>query len=565
MEQKLCAENVLEMDRPVSEKTLSGIGDFMGLYGGEHIAATEFVFGATMVTWGCSAKMILLGLFIGNILATLSFTFLCAMMATKTHLTLYSYLKKILGSHVQKFYTLVWGVCSTALAASGICVSASALKEIAGIGVQQEWYPTSIGFVVIVVLLGLVVTLVAANRFEACAKFGATCVPWMILVFFIGAMASLPQLAQATGVSINSLSDIWNIIDSNVGLNSGMADSSFGIFHVICFAWTCNLAWHVGLNDMGMFRFAKNYKYGYISAVGMFIGHFFAWTMAAIMGTTAAAVLKVTMAELDPGVTTNTVLGATGICAVVVAGWTTANPTIYRCALSVNSLLSKMSQKQATYLVGALMTVLACFPAMQNIPSIALILGWVTVGVGAMCIVEEYVFPRISYTKYWSMYKEQKINWAALITWAVSIVFVLTMLKTGLLDRYFIFMPEYLLSAVLYTVLAGVFGAKEDYTEREAQEAKLQQDLKDLVDRIAEEELEKAAQLPEKSSTVPKVLRTVSFVVLAAFLTVAVMTFVGSMEFGMFKNVSFVLTILYFIMNGTATFISFKNEKFVIQ
>ena len=92
MKRNLNAQAVLETDRPISEKKLSGIGDFLGLYGGEHIAATEFVFGVTMVTWGCSAKMILLGLFIGNILATLSFTFTCAVMATRTRLTLYSYL-----------------------------------------------------------------------------------------------------------------------------------------------------------------------------------------------------------------------------------------------------------------------------------------------------------------------------------------------------------------------------------------------------------------------------------------------------------------------------------------
>ena len=55
----------------------------------------EFVIGATLVAWGCSAKSIILGLIIGNILAMLSFTFCCATLGTSTRLTLYSYLKKI--------------------------------------------------------------------------------------------------------------------------------------------------------------------------------------------------------------------------------------------------------------------------------------------------------------------------------------------------------------------------------------------------------------------------------------------------------------------------------------
>ncbi|MGN0203521.1 MAG: hypothetical protein ACI4BB_03185, partial [Coprococcus sp.] len=249
---------VPETDRPVADRNLSGVRDFLGLYGGEHIAATEFVFGATMVTWGCSAKMILIGLIIGNLLATVSFTFFCALMGTKTRLTLYSYLKKVLGKYAQKAYTLIWGICSIALAASGLCVSGTAIKEVAGIAVQQKWYPTSVGFVAIVVILGIVVTLIAANGFEACAKFAGTCVPWMILIFFIGAMVSLPQLAEATGASISSWSDIWAIFDNNIGIKSGLSTGSFGVGHIIFFAWLNNLAWHIGLNDMGLFRFAKN-------------------------------------------------------------------------------------------------------------------------------------------------------------------------------------------------------------------------------------------------------------------------------------------------------------------
>ena len=41
-------------ERPVPQKALSGIGNFFALYGGEHIAATEFVIGALLVTWGPS-------------------------------------------------------------------------------------------------------------------------------------------------------------------------------------------------------------------------------------------------------------------------------------------------------------------------------------------------------------------------------------------------------------------------------------------------------------------------------------------------------------------------------
>lgn len=526
----------------------------------------EFVIGATLVAWGCSAKSIILGLIIGNILAMLSFTFCCATLGTSTCLTLYSYLKKILGPHAQKVYNLVWSLCSITLAASGICVSSTAIRETAGIPIQHEWYPTHIGFPIIVVILGIIVTIVAANGFDACAKFSSTCVPWMIAIFFVGAVVALPQIAQATGLEINSFADIWNIFNSNVGSGSGNPNAEpYTIAHVACFAWLCNLAWHMGCNDMGLFRFAKNYKYGYITAIGMFVGHFFAWVTVAIMGATAAAVLRTSLSVLDPGAVTNTVFGMTGICAVVVAGWTTANPTIYRSALALNTLMPKLSYKQVTYIVGALMTILACFPGMTNIGDIVSILGWAVVGVGAICIVEHYLFPKIGYTRFWSMYKEQNINWAAVITWIVSVVFAFAMLKSGLLHRNFIFIPEYIISAVLYIVLAGAMGARGNYSKEQAEYAAFEQALKELVDRDAEAALAAGENKSVKNAGFTTVLSVIAYIVLAGIVVIALMTYMGSMTVVTFKSIAFILTICYFVLNGISTFIKYRNEAVVRQ
>lgn len=112
-------------DRPISKKNVSGLGNFFGIYGGEHIAATEFVIGATLVTLGVKATDIFIGLFIGNILATLTYALICAPIGVDTRLTLYSYLKKVMGPYMQKIYNVVWGLASIAMAASMLTVSAS--------------------------------------------------------------------------------------------------------------------------------------------------------------------------------------------------------------------------------------------------------------------------------------------------------------------------------------------------------------------------------------------------------------------------------------------------------
>ena len=177
-------------DRPIPSKKISNLGSFFGIYGGEHIAATEFVIGATMVIWGVKASDILLGLIVGNILATLTYALICAPIATDVRVSLYSYLKRVLGPYMQKIYNLVWSFASIAMAASMLTVSASALREIFGVQLQTEWYPTDIKYIIIVIILGIVVTLVAANGFEAVAKFSSVCVPWMIVIFASGFFCS---------------------------------------------------------------------------------------------------------------------------------------------------------------------------------------------------------------------------------------------------------------------------------------------------------------------------------------------------------------------------------------
>ena len=75
MESKFQAfENISEEQLPIAKHKLHGWGHFLGLYAGEHVAATEFVIGATFVALGAKTMDILVGLLIGNILAILSWT-----------------------------------------------------------------------------------------------------------------------------------------------------------------------------------------------------------------------------------------------------------------------------------------------------------------------------------------------------------------------------------------------------------------------------------------------------------------------------------------------------------
>jgi len=536
-------KNTPKCDWPVATRDLSGPGKFFGLYGGEHIAATEFIIGATLVQYGCSALDILIGLAVGNLLATLSFALLCAPIATDSRLSLYSYLYRVVGVKVQKLYNVVCGAAFAGLAATGICVSASAVRRVFNVPIQHEWYPTSIKFIIIVLILGAVIITIAANGFEGVSKFASKCVPWMIVLFLLGFFCVLPQLAQVTGYGrIHSLTDIFTLFNEHVWVEQMPASGKkLGIIHVIGFAWTCNVVLHLGLNDMSVLRYAKSPKYGYISAVGMFVGHYFAWISAGIMGATAATMLNTDLGLLDSGEVTFTVLGYAGLLGVVVAGWTTANPLIYRVALSFNSVFPKYTYKKMTYLIGSIITVAACFPIVQRAADILTYQGILVVGIGAVCIAEHFLFPKIGYTRYWSMYKKQDINWAALIAWGLSLILFAVLFITQPIHQNFWFIPTFLVAFISYVVLAGKMGAKEQYPEEEKEELAYEKALQEYVDQ----------QMPDNEEGevrgIAKLFTSISYAALAAIAAVGIGFLFGAMSAETMKTVEFLFTIVYFV------------------
>lgn len=549
------AQKIPVEDRPVSKKNVSGLGNFFGIYGGEHIAATEFVIGATLVTLGVKATDIFLGLFVGNILATLTYALICAPIGVDTRVTLYSYLKKVMGPYMQKLYNVVWGMASIAMAASMLTVSASAVREIFGIKLQTEWYPTDIKFVFVVIVLGIIVTLVAANGFNAVAKFSSVCVPWMIIVFLAGYCVVVPQLIAVTGSDgIHSFGDFMSLMNTSVWNGEILeGGQDLTIFHVIGFAWMCNLAYHGGLNDMALFRYAKSAKYGFVTCYGMFIGHFFAWGSAGIMGATAAIMLNQSLLVLDSGAITSAVLGGTGLLAVIIAGWTTANPNIYRASLAYESVLKNVSSKKLTYIVGVLMTLVGCFPITMNIMTIVNIIVLIVPPVGAIVFAEHWIIPKLGGTRYWSTYKGWKINYAGLAAWGIALVFVAVMTMTNALHSYFLFLPTYLLAMVSYLILALMMGAKGDYSKQVEEEQKIQEAL----EQIQEEEDDGVETFLPKYPGIQKTAAYVSYAVLGVFAVLTFMVAVGSVTADTWKSTSLIISFLYFALSGVSTYFKY--------
>ena len=456
--------------QPISPDKLQSGQHFAGVFAGEHVAATEFVIGALFVSRGAHAYDVIVGLILGNFLAVLSWALICAPIAVETRLTLYWYLRKIGGPVVTVIYNILNALMYCILAGAMITVSASAVRIPFGIPDQVKWYPTDIRFVFIVIIVGAVVVTLAIWGFKRLAQFAVVCSPWMFLMFITGALVLVPTVVASVPQveSIGSFSDFWRVADAQIwpGPKPGQKDA-LGFLHIVFFAWICNLAMHVGLSDMALFRYARRASYGFYSAFGMFLGHYLAWICAGIMGAGAATIIGKSLPSLDSGSVAHTALGTVGAIAVVIAGWTTANPTIYRAGLALQVVTPNWPRWFVTLVAGVITTAVACSPfVFTKLLDFVGIYGLLLMPVGAIVFVEHRIFPRIGLARYWVCRGGKLINWPAMIAWWVTIIAsIYATFVAKFIHLFFLIIPVWLATAILYMILSYMFGAGKKLPE----------------------------------------------------------------------------------------------------
>jgi len=542
------ARSVPLEERPVPRRSLAGIGSFLGIYGGEHIAATEFVIGALLVTWGVKAGELLIGLVVGNLLAASSYALVTAPIATDTRLTLFAYLRVVMGPWFQRAYNLVWGLVSVVWASSMLAISASSLKEVASLPVQLAWYPTSGATVLLTLVLAFVTVAVAAYGFRGVVKFSSLCVPWMVTIFFCGAVVSLPVLMNAAGMtSLGGPSGFLNLLESCV-FTGAVPEGGRHLtwLHVAAFAWMCGFVYHVGLNDMSIFRYAKRTCYGWVGLYGMFLGHFFAWICAGAMGAAAALLLKTGLNQLDSGAVTGAVLGGAGLAAVIVAGWTTATPNIYRAALSFATFFPKWTLRRLSFFAGALIAVAACFPGVMRIDMIANAAALLVPPVGAICLVEHWLFPKLGLVRHWTLYRGRAVNGAGLVAWGLAALFALGGVLGQWMHPFFLPIPVFCVAAVSYPILAACWGARRlvpDEMRRDVDTVEAR------VAELAEEESPPQAEqdvLPSRQRLAGRLFRLCAYAALVTLVIVAVLCARGALTSAVFRHFAVVCTLVYF-------------------
>ena len=440
----------------VPQSALKKWTHFLGMYAGEHAAGTEFVIGPLLLTTGVSAFDLLMGLLIGNLLAVLSWRLLTAEIAVRYRFTLYHHLEKITGNQMVKGYNLANGVLFCFLAGAMITVSATAVGVPFNMEMPQltDTLPNGITWVIVVLILGLLFSFIAAKGFGTVSKAANFMAPLIILAFVACGFVALIQL------EVGSFSDFWNIWGEGSTPFPGQLKYTF--WHVCFWSWFANAAMHIGMSDLSVFRYAEKASSGWTTAVGMYIGHYIAWIAAALLyavyiqSPEAQAYLSNgTAPPVAPGPLAYNAIGVFGIIAVILAGWTTANPTIYRAGLAFQTLFPKRSTFWVTMFAGGVATVAGLFPAfaMKLLDFVALY-GFILAPIGAVIVFQHFFANRMNIPDYLNAPYKRTFNWSVLLAWGLSVLLFYGFSVQNDIFLSFLTLPTWICCGLIYLVFS---------------------------------------------------------------------------------------------------------------
>ncbi|MEC7068281.1 MAG: hypothetical protein VXW96_00075 [Bacteroidota bacterium] len=446
----------------VPENKLKSWKSFLGMYAGEHAAGTEFMIGPLFLTVGVSAFDLLAGLFLGNLMAVLSWRLITANIAVKERFTLYFKLEKISGKKLVNFYNVANGVLFCFLAGSMITVSATAVVVPTGLEMPKltDVMPNSITWIIVVLIIGGLTTWIAAKGYGMVSQAANWMSPFIVLAFLACGVVASNQLG------IQSFSDFIAVWGKGSEPFPGQIKYTF--WHVFLWSWFCNAAMHIGMSDLSVFRYAKSAESGWTTAAGMYVGHYMAWIAACLLYAVylkspeaAAFLAEGTAPPVAPGPLAYNAIGWFGIFAVILAGWTTANPTIYRSGLAFQAILPKWSITKATVLAGSVATIAGIFPsfAMKLLDFVA-VYGFILAPVGAVIVFEYYFADRYGVIKNYAEKSNIAFNKSVFFAWLISFLIFFGLSKTQGVFLSFLTLPAWLCCGILFVIFSKFYQRK---------------------------------------------------------------------------------------------------------
>ena len=202
-------------------------------------------------------------------------------------------------------------------------------------------------------------------------------------------------------------------------------------------------------------------------------------------------------------------------------------------------------------MVGLITMAIACFPfVFSQILPLLTYAGLIVVPVGAIVFAEHQIFPRIGYTRYWSSYSKLTFSTPAVASWALGLLFGFGLNAINVISFFYLFIPTWIFTILVYTFLASRYGAKKEYPEAEKAEEMRNENIEKF-----QEEKAKSENNPIKDNSIfSRILKTIATLALVIILILASIVLFGSADENLyianreiFYRYTFICTICYFV------------------
>lgn len=274
----------------------------------------------------------------------------------------------------------------------------------------------------VIILTGAFTTVVAAFGYKVVelVSYFLTLPMFAALGYIV--IKSVSELSSANGNA--SFADVSSKVVYNGVASEGQEKLSF--IGVVLLAFIQDQIVHLGMLDLTLLRFAKTANAGWMSAFGMYLGHYFLWIGAGFLFQ--ANVAATGSEDILPGPAAWRVAGVPGLLAILFAGWSTANPFLYAGGLALKSAVSivsdvDVSSRTITAVMGVISTILALLPiVVNNFLQFLAFAGGIITPVGAVVFTDTFILPRMKLQSEYSFSKGrdcQTVNLADTLTWVI--------------------------------------------------------------------------------------------------------------------------------------------------
>jgi purine-cytosine permease-like protein len=309
--------------------------------------------------------------------------------------------------------------------------------------------------ILLVLVVGILISVIAARGYDAVARFANIAAPWMAVMFIALGISTLPDLG------IYSFSDFWEKAETIIWKGQNQTGFvKFTFWHVMFFSWFGNMAWHIGMGDLSIFRYARKAKYGFAPVSGMFLGHYIAWICA---GMLYAVQLQADPADttVAPGPMAMKAMGIAGVLLVLISGWTTANPIIYRSGLAFQGINPKWSRSKITLVAGGIASIIGIFPGLSmKFMSFAALYGLILMPMGAVIFADQYFMKKLGLENFFAEKRNISFYLPPALAWILTLGFCLFLNLYYRVQIFFLGLPGWFMAVIIYMGLSIYYQRK---------------------------------------------------------------------------------------------------------